>query len=141
KRLATQRLHRIHRRVYAVVPEPLLSRDGRWIAAVAACGPRAVLSHRTAAALHELRRTYRTKIGVTVPGRSTRRHSGVEVHRSTTLTAADVTVVNGIPCTAVARTLFDLAEVVSRRALERAFDQAEIEEVFDLNAIQDQIAR
>jgi uncharacterized protein DUF559 len=52
-----------------------------------------------------------------------------------------VTVVNGIPCTTVARTLFDLAEVVGRRASERAFDQAEIQQVFDLNAIQDQLAR
>ena len=64
---------------------------------------------------------------------------GIDVHRSTTLVAADVTVVNNIPCTSVARTLFDLAEVVNRRALERAFDQAEILEVFDLRALEDQL--
>lgn len=94
---------------------------------MAACGLMAVLSHRTAAALHQLRGTYRSRIDVTVTGRGGRRHSSIEVHRATTLAAQDVTRVNAIPCTTVARTLFDLAEVVGRRALERAFDQAEIQ--------------
>ena len=62
-------------------------------------------------------------------------------YRSITLTAAETTIVNMIPCTTVARTLLDLAEVVSRRALERACDQAEVGEVFDLRAIQTQLAR
>ena len=46
----------------------------------------AVLSHRSAAALHGLRDWGYTKIEVTVPRRSARRHDGIEVHRSTTLT-------------------------------------------------------
>ncbi|HEY1516531.1 MAG TPA: hypothetical protein VGF91_08940 [Solirubrobacteraceae bacterium] len=78
---------------------------------------------------------------MTVPRRSARRHEGVAVHRSTKLTANDVTVVNNIPCTTVARTLLDLGEVVTGRQLERSFDQAEIAEVLDLKAIQDQLAR
>ena len=48
---------------------------------------------------------------------------------------------DGIPCTTVARTQFDLSEVVTRRELERVFDQAEVMEVFDLRALQDQIDR
>ena len=40
------------------------------MAAVLACGPGAVLSHRSAAALHELRDSAGTKIDVTVPRRS-----------------------------------------------------------------------
>ncbi len=50
-------------------------------------------------------------------------------------------MVNGIPCTTIVRTLLDLAEVVTHRELERAFDQAEIIEGLDLNAINDQLAR
>ena len=100
-----------------------------------------MLSHRTAAALHGLRPTQRSKIDVTVPRRSARSHKGVALHRSTTLAPEDVTIVNGIPCTTAARTLLDLAEVVNRRALERAFDQAEVLELFDLNAILDQLER
>ena len=44
------RLHRVHRGVYAV-GRPSLAREGRWMAAVLACGDGALLSHRSAAAL------------------------------------------------------------------------------------------
>ena len=141
KRAASGRLHRVHRGVYSLPPPELLSRYGRWMAAVLTCGPGAVLSHRSAAALHELRATERTNDEVTVPGRSTRKRAGIDIHRSTTLTPADATRVNGIPTTTVARTQLDLAEVVSRRALERAYDQADVLEVFDLRALEDQLER
>src|SRR4051794_12500155 len=44
------RLHRIHRGVYAV-GHPNLGKEGRWMAAVLACGEGAVLSHVAAAEL------------------------------------------------------------------------------------------
>ena len=140
-RAARGRLHRVHRGVYSTVPRELLTREGLWLAAVFACGDGAVLSHRSAAALHGLRPSGGTRIDVTVPGRSAGRCSGVRIHRSVTLTPADITIVNGIPCTTVARTLLDLAAVLPRRAVERACDQAEVLELFDLVAIEDQIAR
>jgi putative AbiEi antitoxin of type IV toxin-antitoxin system len=43
-------LHRIHRGIYAV-RHPALSARGRWMAAILGCGPGALLSHRSAAAL------------------------------------------------------------------------------------------
>lgn len=141
KRAQAGLLHRQHAGVYSIVPRHLLKREGLWMAAVLACGPGAVLSHRSAAALLELRDWGGTKIDVTVPRRSRRKHAGIKVHCSTTLTDADVTVVNNIPCTTVHRTLFDLAEVVTQRQLERSFDQAEISERLDLNAINDQLKR
>ena len=141
KRARAGLLHRQHAGVYSIVPRELLKREGLWMAAVLACGSGAVLSHRSGAALLELRDWGGTKIDVTVPRRSRRKHDGVAVHCSTTLTDKDITVVNNIPCTTVARTLLDLAEVVTRRQLERSFDQAELAEVFDLEAIQDQLAR
>jgi hypothetical protein len=52
-----------------------------------------------------------------------------------------VTVEDHIPCTTIARTLLDLADVVKRRRLERAFDQAEIMGAFDLGAIEEQVRR
>ena len=141
QRAATGRLHRQYHAVYSLVPREMLKREGLWMAAVLACGPGAVLSHRSAAALHELLPSGGVKIDVTVPKRSRRNHPGVAVHCSTTLTAADVTVVNNIPCTTLARALLDIGAVVTGRRLERAFDQAEIAEVFDLTAIQDQLDR
>jgi predicted transcriptional regulator of viral defense system/very-short-patch-repair endonuclease len=135
------RLHRIYHRVYSLVPHQLLTQKGRWMAAVLACGPGAVLSHRCAAALHGLLQTNQLKIDVTVPGRSCRAHAGLDIHRSTTLTPTDVTTVDGIPSTTVARTTLDIAGVLPRRRLERALDQSEILEVFDYASLSDQIER
>src|SRR3954447_3268740 len=56
KRVATGRLHRVHRGVFAV-GHPVVTREGHWMAATLACGPEAVLSHRSAAALWDLRQT------------------------------------------------------------------------------------
>ena len=141
KRRRAGRLHRIHHAVYSLVPRELLTWEGLYMAAVIASGPGAVVSHRSAARLHELRNYGYTKIDVTVPRRSCRKHDGVLVHCSTTLADKDVTVVSNIPVTTVARTLFDLGEVLTDRQLERAFDQAEILQVLDARAINDQLAR
>ncbi len=141
KRARAGRLHRIYRAVYALTPPSLLPLKGRYLAAVLACGPDAVLSHRSAADLHGLRKTDRAPIDVIVPGRSARSHDGIDLHRSTTLTAPDITIAGAIPVTTVARTVLDLAAVVRRRPVERALDQAEILNVFDLRALNDQLAR
>ena len=109
-RAARGRLNRLHRGVYSLVPTNLLAREGWWMAAVLVAGPGAVLSHRKAGALHELLSCNRANIEVTVPARTSRCHPGIDIHRSSTLTEADITVVKTIPCTNVARTLFDLAQ-------------------------------
>lgn len=134
-------LYRHYRGVYSIVPPSMLSFKGRYIAAVFACGDAAALSHRSAADLHGLRASSRGGIDVIVAGRTARRHKGIDLHRSVTLTPADITIVEAIPVTTVARTLLDLAAVVRRRAVERALDQAEILELFDLNALNDQLDR
>jgi hypothetical protein len=63
------------------------------------------------------------------------------VHRSTTLTLSDITVVQGVPCTTFPRTLLDIAEVIRPNQLERAFEQAEQLEVLDFGSLADQIER
>jgi hypothetical protein len=140
KRVRSGRLYRVHRGVYAV-GRPRLTQHGHWLAAVLACGPKAALSHRSAAGLHEIRRDSRAKIDVTLPGTSARPRPGIEVHRSSTLGAADIATVDGIPCTPVARTLVDLGDVVSRREVERAVGQAEVLRVFDGKAVHEALAR
>jgi hypothetical protein len=57
------------------------------------------------------------------------------------LTAADITRVRGIPCTSVPRTLLDLADVLDRQRLERAIEQAEVLQIFDLNALEEVLQR
>ncbi|HEY5316989.1 MAG TPA: hypothetical protein VIJ20_03355 [Solirubrobacteraceae bacterium] len=135
------RLYRIYPRVYSTTPPSLLPPRARWLAAVLACGPGAYLSHRTAAALWGARATLRSGIDVTAPGRRGRHLVGIDVHRAATLTLPDVAVVDGIPCTSLARTVLDLAAVVPRRAVERAIDQADVLEIFDLGAFDDVLSR
>ena len=140
KRAQDGRLYRVHRGVYAV-GRPGLTQHGQWMAAVLAYGPKAMLSHRSAAGLQGLRRDSRPKPEVTVPAGSVRPRPGIEVHKSSTLTPVDVTTVDGIPCTTVARTLVDLGDVVSRDAVERAVNQAELLRLFDGKAVAEALAR
>jgi hypothetical protein len=140
KRAQNGRLHRVHRGVYAV-GRPHLTKHGRWMAAVLAGGPTAVLSHRSAAGLHGIRPDNRATTDITLRSSAARPRPGIEVHRSSTLTAADTTTVDAIPCTTVARTLVDLGDVVDRRAVERAVDQAEVLRIFDGKAVHEALER
>jgi hypothetical protein len=110
------------------------------MAAVLACGEGAVLSHRSAAALWDLLPASTSRIDVTrCYGRTAR--SGINVHRVRQLHRDDRSTRNGIPVTTVARTLLDLSETGGREQLERALDQAERLQLFDLRAVSALIAR
>src|SRR4051812_25297848 len=109
-------LHRQYVGVYAV-GHANLTLEGRFLAAVKACGERAVLSHRSAAALFGFVEWQERLIDVTVEG-SSRRHPTLRVHRSATV---DRVREKGIPVTTPARTLVDLATTgISDQALRRA---------------------
>ena len=140
KRAAQGRLHRVYQGVYAV-GHGRLTQKGRWMAALLACGQSAVLSHRSAAALWNLRRDNRANTDISLPSRSARSRPGIDIHRTVTLSPADVTTHKGIPSTTLARTLLDLAEVVNSRGLERAIEQAEVLRLFDLRALEDVLGR
>jgi very-short-patch-repair endonuclease len=93
------------------------------MAAVLACGKDALLSHRSAADLWGLRIAGH-RIEVTVPHARPRRQ-GILVHRTRAIPPADRVLRDSIPITSLGRTLVDLADVVTRARLERAFDDAE----------------
>lgn len=139
-RVQAGRLTRLHRGVYAVGHVPLTG-EGRTMAAVLAYGRRAVASHRTAAGLHGLRADNSPRTEISLPRQSARLRPGITAHAAPSLRARDVTDCHGIPCTSVARTLLDLADVVSRRQLERAVEQAEVLRLFDLTELRDVMAR
>jgi very-short-patch-repair endonuclease len=126
KRVRRGRLHRVHRGVYAV-GHPKLAKEGRWIAAVLACGEGAVLSHRAAAALWRMLPPPSGPVDVTVPGNGGRkRRRGIRLHRSTTLTQQQSTRRLNIGVTTPARTLLDLRGCVDAKTLGRARRQAEV---------------
>ena len=133
------RLHRVHRGVYAV-GHRMLRPEGHRLAAVLACGPGAVLSHRSAAAHWGLLATSQQRIDVTAP-RGRHGVPGIRLHTSRSLDAQDTTSHEGIPITTVHRTLLDLAATVRDDQLERALAQAMYLQLYDQRAIDDVIAR
>jgi len=139
-RVERGRLHRWHTGVYLVGHEavpPL----GHEMAAVLACGEGALISHRTAASLWSLPAPTGDAVDVTVVGRDPGRRRGVRVHRVRFLHPTDLRRHQGIPLTSPARTLIDLAEVVSRRDLERAYDEARFRELVTREELFDLLAR
>jgi very-short-patch-repair endonuclease len=121
-RIARGRLHRVRQGVYAV-GRPGLTREGRWMAAVLACGAEAVLSHASAAALWGIAKERPGDIHVSVPVHVNRRHRGIVVHRRTALDGRELRF--GIPVTSIATTLIDLAAMLPRDRLEAAINEAD----------------
>ena len=139
-RVAVKRLRRMHGGVYEIAGRKP-DRLAQFAAGVLACGKGAVLSHRSAAALWNLRPQSTGPVHVTVPSRTRRQQSGLRVHCARSLTADEWTVRDGIPCTTPARTIVDCAAVLPRADVKRMLERAEIERVFDLPALEAAAAR
>jgi very-short-patch-repair endonuclease/predicted transcriptional regulator of viral defense system len=136
-RLERGKLHRLMPGIYAV-GRPGVPDRGRWMAAVLACGPNALLSHRSAAALLGLRREVARMTEVVVPADVVRRHPGIHVYRrAVALPPREPTtgrgapralrprIVDQIPVTAPAVTLVDLATCLDDGRLEAAINEAD----------------
>ena len=118
-------LHPMYRGVFAV-GHPNPEREGRFLAAVKACGPGAVLSHRSAGALWGFVESFDGLPEVTVTAGRTPRHAGLRAHRTRALDGErDVRVWRGIPVTSPARTLVDLASQPTARDLRSAVRRAQ----------------
>ena len=102
-----------------------------WMAALLACGPCAVLSHESAAALWGMR-SHTTRIAVSVPAASFPRHPGISVHRRAHI---DATTYRGIPVTTPVATLIDIAAHLSRNELEAALNEADLRGLISLQAL------
>ena len=128
ERLGRGILHALYPGVFVIGRSPLTA-DTRRMAAVLACGEGSVLSHRSAARLW---RVFPYEPGIFELSRST----GRTKHRSILLRQArllpdEVGEVSGIPTTSIFRTIFDLAAVVSKREVERAFHETEVRQLTD----------
>jgi very-short-patch-repair endonuclease len=123
--LARRRLHPVHRGVHSLVaPAARPARAPEW-AGVLACGPHAVLSHRTAARLHGLgdHREHSIELTLTEGDRG-RRRAGLRVHRTHALEPRDVMRAGGLPITSIPRVVIDLATVLGDEPLAQLVDRA-----------------
>ncbi len=116
-------LIQLHRGVYAV-GHAAITVESRWMAAVLAHGPSAVLSHRSAGQLWGIYPRSRIAPEVTAPG-AKRTRRGIVGHRAV-LPADEIVAVRGIPVTSVPRTMFDLAGMLRDREVERAWNEMEV---------------
>jgi very-short-patch-repair endonuclease len=109
------------------------------MAAVLASGPEALLSHRSAAALWQIRRTSRTWIDVIVPHRS---RSSKRIHRHLSHVPPDERAEQeGVPVTSVHRTIFDLAASEDVDVLVSMLREAEYRNRWDRLSLWDLLER
>jgi very-short-patch-repair endonuclease len=138
RRLRAKQLHELHKGVYAL-GHRLIPREGRWMAAVLASGPNAVLSHWSAAALWGIRPNSRSAVDVTTPEKS-RSWKGIRRHHSP-LPADEITVEEGIPVTTVPRTIFDMAATEPVDVVEAMLREMEFLELRDRLSLWDFVER
>ena len=135
-RVATGRLHRLHRGVYLVgspAPPPLALET----AALFACAPGAALSHHTAAALVRLiAASPHDGIDVTVRRLSAAARAGIRLHRTRRLPAADVRRHGRLPMTAPLRTILDVAGSDAPGDLERMVNEAQVQRLVTLRQLE-----
>lgn len=106
-RVAIGWLYRQHHGVYLLDPPEQASRITFMTAAVEACGPTAVLSHRSAAELWELLPAQAGYIDVTVVAHNAGDRPGIRRHRVPSLDPRDIRTRQGIRATSLARTVLD----------------------------------
>jgi len=129
-RLLTGRLHQIRRGVYAVGRDEL-SREGRWMAAVLACGDGAFLTHLSAGALYGVCPERPGRIEVGVRDANGRRHPDIRVRRRPALADCEIGAVRTIPVTSPVQTMIDLATAQGPRHLLRSVNEADKLDVID----------
>lgn len=140
RRLSRRLLVPLHRGVYAVGHRQLRI-EGRWLAAVLAAGPGAVLSHRDAAALHGMRAVPASrKVSVTATG-DVRGTPALWVFARRALAEEDRAVVRAIPVTSPARTLVDLAPMLTAGQLQSTLGEADRKGLLDVAAVERAMVR
>jgi very-short-patch-repair endonuclease len=123
RRVSSRRLEPIHFGVYGL-PHTADVPLAEETAALLAGGTGAVLSHHSAATLWRLRPGIARPVHITIPGdRGCPAPAAVVVHRSVTLSSADIRVHEGLPVTSAARTMLDVAATLSDREVELLLDE------------------
>lgn len=100
-----------------------------------------VVSHQSAAELHDMPGLKRGLLIVSVPVRRTNRFPGVDVRQKTDLTPDQVTSINNLPVTSAARAIIDLAGELGVRRLGRLVDNSVAQGLVTNESLLDLLAR
>jgi very-short-patch-repair endonuclease len=123
RRCRRRSLHRVHQTVY-LYGSRIMVPGALEFAAVLACAPNAWVCGRSALALMGVVKEAGTHVDVLVAGRDRRSRPGIRVHRTQRLDQRDAGFVRGIPVTAPARAIIDVAGEASAIELEHAIAEA-----------------
>jgi hypothetical protein len=126
--------------VYCIAGAPR-SWTGDLLAAAWAGGPRAVASHRSAAALWEVPGGRRERVEITCPRWRRAQEPGLVVHETSLLEPADVSERDGVPVTSIERTIFDLAAIASFTTVDLAIDNALRRELTGIGQLHEALQR
>lgn len=132
RRTEAERLFEVQPQVYSLIPE--VHTRGRMMAAVLTCGPRAVLSHRAAAAVWDLGPWPTGPVDVTAPV-ALKPRAGIRLHRARVEGVAK----DGFPVTTVTRTLIDQASQLPLGRLRDQFEAAERHGVLDVKGVSEEM--
>jgi hypothetical protein len=137
-RLKAGAWERVHTAVYRVTGSRRTWRQSLMAACLAA-GRGSAVSHLAAAHLWKLP-CGRERVEITITKTRSLRLEGVVVHRTSQLSGIDVVWVDHIPVTTAARTVIDLAAVLTRKDLAEVLDQALAERRFPLAYLRRRLA-
>jgi len=124
-RVRTGRLYRVHVGVYLVGRSDTTDL-ARLAAAVLACGPDSLVSHYPAGWLWGMVPFPRGRLDVSVIREHGKSRPGIRVHRAAAMDTCDRRIRMGVPVTAPARTLLDLAEMIGERFTWDHLQQPEV---------------
>lgn len=106
-----------------------------------ACGPRALLSHATAAFVWGIRDAEPGTLDVVLTGGNRRSKRDVRVHRVRGIDSSDTRRRNGLRLTSPARTLIDLAACVTAEELDELVARARVKGLIRPGELEAQLAR
>lgn len=133
QRVVSGQLIQVDEQVFVVAGSPPTWHQRIWIELHRSASP-SIAAFRTASQMHHVGRLSTSDVDVLELEPDKHRPGGGALHRSTRLPAWHQTEVDGIPVTTVARTVFDLASLVSparrRRGLP-SLTQAQVERALD----------
>lgn len=127
-------LHRYAKSVYRVAGAKV-TRKQAMMASCLSCRSDIFVSHVSAAELHTLKTRRDSAIHLTTADVRPSQLRNLKIHQTGELPKRDVTTVENIPVTSVARTIVDLAECMSARALAIVVDDALQRKLVDLRQL------